>query len=376
MKDMETQVIALLKKLVSIDSAYPNEGKIIAYLEKFFEKNGYKTKRQKVEANRYNLLVEKGTGNKSILLYSHVDTVTAASGWTDNPLTLKISGDRASGLGAWDMKGGMVVNILSFLRHNPKKNKLKLAFCVDEENISKGGHILANSDFMEDVECIISPEPAFFHGNQGIVTGRTGRAVFELKINANPKHYALYEKKYDMNFFVADLVFRLGSIYKNSHDRKQFVFVRKIDSHSLGISTPQQMTLELDSSVIPPYTNQDIMEMIKKEINWCGLKYNNYFKTSLQYVKRETPFLESYEVEKKNRYLKKLSESILKNTGKKAVAYFRSSVADENIFGSKGMTVLGIGPTGNNAHSANEWVSLSSLKKLYNILNNFLEIAR
>ncbi len=371
---METQVIALLKKLVSIDSAYPNEGIIIGYLEKFFEENGYKTKRQKVEAKRFNLLVEKGTGNKSILLYSHVDTVSPASGWVDNPLALKISGDRMEGLGAWDMKGGMAVNILAFLQHNPKKYKLKMAFCVDEENISKGGHVLINSDFMKGVECVISPEPAFFHGNQGIVVGRTGRAVFELKIIGHPRHYALYDKKYDMNFFVADLIGRLGNIYKKRQDRKQFVFVRKIESQSLGISTPQQMNLELDSSVIPPYTNQDIMKMIKKQINLSISKYNHYFKTSLNYVKRTTPFLESYEIKKNNRYLKLLSEIILKSTGKKAVTYFRSSVADENIFGSKGITVLGIGPIGDNAHSANEWVSLRSLKKLYNILSSFLEI--
>lgn len=373
MKDMETQIIGLLKKLISIDSAYPNEGIIIGYLESFFKKKGYETKRQKVEPGRYNLLVEKGTGKKSILLYSHADTVAASSGWTRNPITPKVSGDRITGLGAWDMKGGMAVNILTFLKHEPKNYKVKIVFCVDEENISMGGHVLSNSDFMKDVECIISPEPAFFNGNQGVVIGRPGRAVFELKITASPKHYALYEKKYDINFFVADLVSCLGNIYKSRRDRKQFVFIRKIRSQSLGISTPQEMTLELDSSVIPPYRSRDVMNMISEGIKSIELKYNNYFKTSLDYVKRSTPFLESYEIRKGNKYLKILSKSIHKNTGKPAITYFRSSVADENIFGSMGMTVLSIGPTGKNAHSANEWVSISSLKKLYNILNNFLE---
>lgn len=370
---METQVVELLKKLVSIDSAFPNERKIILYLEKFFKEKGYKTIRQKVESSRFNLLIEKGESKKSILLYSHADTVSAASGWTEDPLTPKVSGDRLTGLGAWDMKGGMAVNILTFLKYNPKKYKLKLAFCVDEENISKGGHVLAHSEFMKDVKCIISPEPAFFNGNRGIVVGRPGRAVFELKIYAQPKHYALYETKFDMNFFVADLVTAFGNIYRKRLDRKQFVFVRKIESQSLGISTPQRMYLELDSSVIPPYTSRDVMKMIQRQISRCELKYKNYFKTSLNYAERATPFLESYEIKKNDKYLKILSKSILKHTGKQAAMYFRSSVADENIFGSMGMTVLSIGPTGENAHSANEWVSLSSLKKLYNILNNFLE---
>jgi acetylornithine deacetylase/succinyl-diaminopimelate desuccinylase-like protein len=81
--------------------------------------------------------------------------------------------------------------------------------------------------------------------------------------------------------------------------------------------------------------------------------------------------LESYEIDKKNNYLKILKKSILLTTGKKAKPYFRSSIADENVFGFFGKIVLGIGPEGGNAHSPNEWVSIQSLMTLYQILLNF-----
>ena len=72
-------------------------------------------------------------------------------------------------------------------------------------------------------------------------------------------------------------------------------------------------------------------------------------------------------------FLKLLKDSVFETTFKKAITYLRSSIADENIFGSLGYTVLGIGPEGGNAHSANEWVSLFSLFKLNNIINIFLK---
>ncbi len=78
-------------------------------------------------------------------------------------------------------------------------------------------------------------------------------------------------------------------------------------------------------------------------------------------------------LKKNDFFLKLLSKSIEKITSSRANIYFRSSIADENIFGSRGYTVLGIGPKGDNAHSSNEWVSLSSLTTLYKILNVFLK---
>jgi acetylornithine deacetylase/succinyl-diaminopimelate desuccinylase-like protein len=101
-------------------------------------------------------------------------------------------------------------------------------------------------------------------------------------------------------------------------------------------------------------------------------KYNGNFSLEINPVKRQTPFLESYEVDSDNLYLKTLKKSVLKVTKKTVIPYFRSSVADENIFGAKGITTLGIGPCGGNAHAANEWVSIASVNKLSHILSHFL----
>lgn len=370
---MENQLMPLLSKLININSAYPNEERLIDFLFKFFKNKGFKTFKQKVEKERFNLLIEKGNGSKSILLYAHTDTIDIVNGWKTNPFELVIKNDKAIGLGAWDMKGGITANILSFIHHQPKNYKLKMVFCVDEENISKGGHKLISSDFIKDVNCTISTEPSFFYGNNGIVIGRPGRAVFNMKISGKPKHYALYDKNIDINLFVADLIKELGHEYKKNGDKKQFLFVKKINSQTIGMSTPHTIDLEIDSSIIPPKTSKEVKKQIVKIAKKINTRYYHYFSYSIDFIKRKTPFLESYEIPKNNRCLKILQGSVLKITNKKAMPYFRSSIADENIFGSHGKTVLGIGPIGGNAHAPNEWVSISSIKTLYNILINFLE---
>lgn len=368
---MDSKLSRLLKKIVSISSSYPNEQRLVNFTFELLKKNAYKPARQFVERDRFNVTVEKGTGKKSILLYSHLDTVGVAHGWNTQPLTLSIKGDRAYGLGAWDMKGGITASILTFLNYRPKNFLLKLALCVDEENISKGGYKLAGSSFFDNVSCVISSEPAFQYGLRGIVTGRVGRAVYEIDIDRPSTHFAFYTPQVDTNLLVAEFISRLTDFYKKYANSKQFIFARKIVSETIGMSLPQKVRIELDCAVLPPTSHLEIFN----KLNIIGKKINKKYKDfsfRINPVKRDTPFLEPYKINQKNQYLRILKSSVRDVTQKKPVAYFRSSVADENIFGSRGITVLGIGPEGGNAHSANEWVSLTSVEKLYQILNNFL----
>lgn len=369
---MTKQLFDLMSELIKINSIYPHEKEIGDFIFRFFSKLKYRPIRQEVEKNRDNIIVEKGSGEKSIVLYSHLDTVNVTNGWKTNPFKLIRDKDRAVGLGAWDMKSGMSANILSFVKFHPKNFKLKIIFCVDEENISKGAVIFSKSNFMKNVDCIISTEPAFRFGLQGITTGRIGRAVYEVKITGESRHTAFYEKKFDINYFVAQLLISINKLNIIKDDKKQYFFASKIESSSIGMSLPEKTVLILESSVIPPFTHDEILNKLRFTANELNKKYRNYYKVNIDLAQRETPFLDSYQIDKKNDYLHFLSKSVKEITKKNANIYFRSSVADENVFASFGKTVLSIGPVGNNAHAPNEWVSLSSLEKLYNILNSFL----
>mgnify|MGYP003730081787 CR=1 FL=1 len=366
------KIIYLLKKLVSINSIYPNEQELGDYLFNFFKNKNYKISKQKVEKNRYNLIVEKGKGKKVIGLYAHLDTVnTTKLNWQSNPFKLKIDGDKAFGLGAFDMKGGMVANILSFLEYNPKNIKIKLFFVVDEENISKGGFKLLKSSSFKNIVCIVSTEPAFKYGNQGIVIGRPGRTVFELLIKTQPIHYALYDEKKDIIYFFNLFINQLKKFNKNINQKKQFLFIKNIETKIAGMSTISELKAEIDSCIIHPEDNQSILNKLNLVLNQINTQFN--FSYEIRIKKRATPYLNGYELKKNNKYLKIMIKVVKNVTNKTPIPYFRSSIADENIFGYHKVPVLSVGPIGDNAHAANEWVSLKSILTLKEITINFIK---
>lgn len=367
---MET--VKELKKLVAIPSTYPHEKKMGEYVYSLLKEAGFTVKKQFIDGARFNVLAEKGTGDKSILFYAHLDTVGVVEGWKTNPLKLTIVGDKAYGLGAWDMKAGLLANILAARAIVPKNMKIKMVFCVDEEYISRGGHALMKNTFMYDVACVISTEPAFQHGVQGIVTGRIGRSVYDVAITGPSHHFAFYDPKKDINFALSDFIQATKKLFKKTGDKKQFVFVRSVESRTVGMSLPEKITLELDSSVLPPHTHGSILSFLQTAATKIERKYGSFFTIKVEKHVRETPFLEPYTVAKDNPYLKTLQKSVLSVTKKRAIPYFRSSVADENIFGAAGIPTLGIGPIGGNAHGANEWVSLRSIRELVAILSHFI----
>ncbi len=367
------EIKSLLSTLVSINSIYPNEKKLSTYLVRLFRQKRYKVETQLVEKDRYNVIVEKGRGKKVVVLYAHLDTINLTGDWRTNPFKLTIRGDKAYGLGAWDMKAGMAANILAFLNYIPWTYRLRIVFCVDEENISKGGFKLIKSPFMKDVSLVLSTEPALHTtGLQGIVTGRPGRAVYNIKISGTPKHIAFYEKRYDTNYVASELIRLVENMNINIRGKKQFMFIRKMQSQTEGISTPAETHIEVDSYIIKPTTHTTQFEKLKKICEKLTKKYP-HFQITVTRPPRATPSLEPYENTKKEPYTAILCETVKEVTGKKAIPYFRMSVADENVFGSAGITTFGIGPTGGDAHAPNEWVSLSSIQNLYTVLTKFLE---
>ena len=108
--------IALVRALVALNSVNPfetvksekdeigigNEGPIGEHLEGILKSLGFAVRRQYFQNEetilssnqerqipaRFNLLAEKGEGDKSLLLFAHTDTVDVKDGWQTDPFTL------------------------------------------------------------------------------------------------------------------------------------------------------------------------------------------------------------------------------------------------------------------------------------------------
>src|SRR3970040_1339421 len=90
----------LLAALVAAKSLSGNEGPAAEVVATAAADTGFDVKR-----SGNNVWFEFGNGGPRLLLHSHIDTVTPCGGWTSDPWTPVIAGDRLIGIGANDAKG-------------------------------------------------------------------------------------------------------------------------------------------------------------------------------------------------------------------------------------------------------------------------------
>lgn len=376
--------IELLKKIVSINSVFPNERKAAEFIEKILIENGFETSRLEISKDRFNVLGERGTRGKPILFYGHIDTVPPYGQWQGSPFELREDRndrDILYGLGVVDMKAG-VAAILKAVEEETDR-KIKVAFGVDEENISEGAYAIAKSGFLKDVDIGISTEIATSQnqmlGPRAITLGRRGRCVIELEIPGKSAHGAQAEKGISAIDEAVRLINELEKLNNlGTHELlpPPTKFIRKINAESTSLSLPENALIELDIHMVIPETPETVLKTTEKFIEklYAEKKFSEIDgrKIVARLKQRKTPYLPPYVIPKENEYVKKLWSIISEKIGEPVYNY-GASVADENVFASFGIPMISIGPKGGDEHTSNEWLSKSSYLQLIDILKTFIK---
>ena len=152
--------LKFLQKMVSIPSVSGDEGAIQKFLADYLIKIGlevdmWETNWDKLKKHPGYIPVERGYegrpnvvatwkgsgGGKSLLFNGHTDVIPVGNGegWSDNPWSASIKGDRIYGRGSCDMKSGVASHILAveFLKQlglTPKGDVL-INVVIDEEEV-------------------------------------------------------------------------------------------------------------------------------------------------------------------------------------------------------------------------------------------------
>ena len=149
---MPADPVALARDLIRCRSVTPDEGGALAYLQGLLERAGFEVHRaifaEPGTAPVDNLYARVGTSRPNLMFAGHTDVVPPGNegAWSHPPFAGEIAGERLSGRGAVDMKGGIacfVAAALDYLAaHGGKPNgSISLLITGDEESVAVNGTI-------------------------------------------------------------------------------------------------------------------------------------------------------------------------------------------------------------------------------------------
>jgi acetylornithine deacetylase/succinyl-diaminopimelate desuccinylase-like protein len=345
------ELLEILNRLISINSVSGQEKKICLWISKFLKRKGFAVEMQEVENERWNILVRKG--NPKILFFGHVDTVPPVEFWRKNPFKMDIEGDKAFGLGTWDMKGSLAA-IMFNAQH---AENMAILFTVDEEETSMGSWaVIEKKEFFRGIELIISGEagntPKTYGGFGHFTTGRHGVKDYEITKRLEAGHAATQDQEW-VNW--------LCNSMKTFPEMKSKIVVRNFHATSKGFSIPEKAEMDLDVIIHPSEKDFDFDSFLV-----------NHFKTRKDYVKRKTSYLSPYSFEGHPQILR-IADLFEKRFGKKPEYYLGTSNGDENVLATLGIPILISGMEGRNEHDANEWVSIKCLKEVSSYYKMIIE---
>ncbi len=135
-------------------------------------------------------------GNKpgpKVTLTGHVDTVPPGEGWTSDPHQPRLDGDRLFGLGACDMKGGVVAAIAAFAAFAEAgrgfAGELEIVLVPGEEDGGTGTLSAIRRGWGGDL--VIITEPTSRDGNPQIVVAHGGALTFTIEVAGRSAHASI-----------------------------------------------------------------------------------------------------------------------------------------------------------------------------------------
>ena len=162
----QSYLLETLKKAIEIKSVLPHEEKLAAFFAGEVRKLGLEPEWHVVAPGRPNVYAtaDLGPADEMLLLTGHLDTVDVAEGWETNPFEAVERDGKLFGLGAFDMKSGLVCALAAFkalVEDRSLQGKLgKIAFAatVDEEGLGLGARALLATEYGKSAG-ILLPEP-------------------------------------------------------------------------------------------------------------------------------------------------------------------------------------------------------------------------
>jgi acetylornithine deacetylase/succinyl-diaminopimelate desuccinylase-like protein len=376
MIDAPEKLLAELIALPSVNPAFlpagdkrAGEGRVIEFLAVKAAQAGLPVEFQQVLPKRANLIVRslsrgKGKRPKRVLLAPHLDTVGSAE-MPDSHFQPRVERGRMFGRGACDTKGSVAAMFTALLRAARKpreETEIVFAGLIDEENAQEGSRALAKGGMTADLAIVGEPTEL------KTVTAHKGDLWLKLVAHGKAAHGARPELGVNAVHTMAKAIDLLETRYASTlRERKHPVLgsptinVGVVRGGTQPNIVPDLCEIEVDRRTIPGEKDSAVQREILKFLNDAGLKLELRNSKQNECVAMATDA---------NLPLVRQFMSATGQDGPLGVDFF----CDAAILSAGGIPSIVFGP-GNiaQAHTANEWISIASLRSATDILTSFLE---
>jgi acetylornithine deacetylase/succinyl-diaminopimelate desuccinylase-like protein len=288
-----------------------------------------------------------------------------------------VVGNRLYGLGAMDMKGGLAAAmhaVVDLARQREDWNGTVLfAAMADEEGYSRGAKAFLRTG--RKIDAAIMCEPNF----NDPAAGAIGKFNLRVAVTGRSTHGSTPQKGANAVVAASRLIAAIDGLDRFRHPRfgRATHCVLSISSgdRKYEIRVPDHCSFVVNWHVMPGESSQDALSAIGRLIEEIASPAEFV-------VELDEPRYESYVLDDDEPLLRAFSDSYRRVRGKVPTFSFANAVSDANLFNVNGrIPTLLFGPSGQNLHSADEWVELDQVEAARAIyrdigLNFFRAIAK
>ena len=358
---------ATLSELVALSSPSGGEAPLAHHLAALLAEMGHRPRLQPLPApgGALNVLVDTGGEGPAWLLAGHTDTVGPAPDWQGDPLRLRATDDgRLVGLGAWDMKAGLVALLAALRAWRPGSPRLKLALLACEEDESQGAEAMVRSGFLDCVAGAVVPEAAPGAPPMGLALtlGRPGRVLLEVTARGRAAHAT--ERRGPVGIVAAAaraaLLLERPPPPEGGPLGPPLAMVRSLAAGcSGGLTRPHEATLRVDRLLTQVTAVEPLCERTRATLaqRLPGPRWE------VRPAQRAGPWLQPYWLPAEQPLAVAVRAAVAA-TGGTCSERYDASPADENRIAMAGVPVVSLSAAGGNAHAAGEWVEDRGLRRL------------
>jgi succinyl-diaminopimelate desuccinylase len=360
----DEEAATLTAALVAHRSLPGEEAAVQAEVARWLEGAGLPVEVVPVAPERPNVMatIPNGEG-PTLLLNGHTDTAIIDPRWDPERLWGKQEGDRLYGLGAADMKSGVAAAMLAIralaARRDLWRGTVIFASVVDEEAFSIGARALIESGIRADY-CVVTEaswdRPAL---------GSFGKLLIRIDVTGAAAHASMPEKGINAATEASRLAARLSEVPVGSHPRihanQCLLSLHAGPTDYQSITVPDSATLLLNWHTVPGEQDEDVVARIRELIG--SLQSPARFDISI-----DPPYYPAWETPVDAQIVQAFIPAYQAEAGK-SPTFGYLGYGDMNLFSvDAGMSVVMVGPRGDNFHAADEWVEIPSIGKTVRVL--------